>query len=550
MSNTLYYGDNLDVLRHEVKSESADLIYLDPPFNSGQDYNVIYKDKTGKSSETQRMAFEDTWEWGDKAEAAYEETVRGGGKAGLALEALFRILGTNDLMAYLCMMAPRLVELQRVLKPTGSIYLHCDPTASHYLKVLMDAIFGGENFRNEVIWKRTSAHNDPTRYGANIDILLFYAKSGKYTWNKVYLPHEPAYVEWFRNRDSDGRRWADDNLTAKGLSGGGYKYRYKGVTSLWRCPVGTMKRLDAEGRLHFTRAGGIRLKRYLDENKGAPLQAVWDDIPPINSQAQERLGYPTQKPAALLERILTVSSNEGDTVLDPFCGCGTTVAVAQKMKRRWIGIDITYLALAVIENRLRTQLKLRRGAEKPWTVGGVPREPEALLRLAHENAYGFQDCIMYYLKGRPLKDEERKRGGDEGIDGELVFFEGKGMKTSNRRVIVSVKSGEHANPAWVRDLRGVLDREQSRGAVIGCLVTATPPTEGMKAEAAKAGYYKSPTWGNAGPYPRIQIVSAGELLDALRHGHHPVKYPAHADVTWPEAMREPEDVGEQLEVGL
>ncbi len=318
--NILFYGDNLEILRRHVPDGTVDLIYLDPPFKSQQDYNVLFAEKNGSQSAAQIKAFEDTWRWDQEAARAYHETVEAGGDVSQTMQAFRQILGHSDMLAYLAMMAPRLVELKRVLAQTGSIYLHCDPTASAHLRLLMDAIFGARNFRNEIIWKRTGAHNDPGRYGANIDVILFYTKSAEWTWNDLFLPHDPDYIARFRNADPDGRLWADDNLTAKGLTGGGYDYEYKGVFSHWRCPIETMKRLDAEGRLHFTKKGGIRLKRYLDNTKGVPLQALWDDIPPINSQAQERLGYPTQKPEALLARIVEASSRPGDTVLDPFCG--------------------------------------------------------------------------------------------------------------------------------------------------------------------------------------------------------------------------------------
>ncbi|MCI0440863.1 MAG: site-specific DNA-methyltransferase, partial [Chloroflexi bacterium] len=356
--NKLYFGDNLDILREHVADESVDLIYLDPPFNSNATYNVLFAEKSGEQSAAQITAFEDTWHWGYESEYAYEEVVRDGPqKLSKLLEAMRSFLGQNDMMAYLTMMAQRMVELHRVLKSTGSIYLHCDPTASHYLKVLMDSVFGASQFRNEIVWKRTTAHNDPKRYGANIDIILYYSKSNKWTWNPQHQPYKEEYKARYRFSDPDGRLWTDDNLTAKGLSGGGYDYEYKGVRSLWRVPLETMQRLDEEGRLHFTRAGGIRFKRYLDEMKGRPLQALWDDIDAINSQARERLGYPTQKPEALLERIIQASSNEGDLVLDPFCGCGTAIAVAERLKRRWIGIDITHIAITLMRHRLHDTFK-------------------------------------------------------------------------------------------------------------------------------------------------------------------------------------------------
>ncbi|MBE3084745.1 MAG: site-specific DNA-methyltransferase, partial [Bacteroidetes bacterium] len=285
--NLLYYGDNLEILRQYIKDESIDLVYLDPPFNSNANYNVLFAEHSGSKSSAQIQAFEDTWTWGEDSDQAYREIVERGGRVSEAMQAFRQLLGQSNMMAYLAMMAPRLVELHRVIKTTGSLYLHCDPTASHYLKILLDSIFSPINFQNEIIWKRTGAHNDPGRYGANIDIILFYTKGNKWTWNQIFIPHDEDYVARFSHKDADGRLWSDYDLSAKGLSGGGYEYEYKGVKSLWRCPLDTMQRLDVEGKLHFTSKGGIRIKRYLDENKGTVLQCLWDDISPINSQAQE-----------------------------------------------------------------------------------------------------------------------------------------------------------------------------------------------------------------------------------------------------------------------
>jgi adenine specific DNA methylase Mod len=362
----LYFGDNLDVLRDHVSDESVDLIYLDPPFNSKRDYNLLFKSPRGHRTDAQIKAFEDTWHWGKQAQREFSEILKSHNtQVAELMRALRSFLGVNDLMAYLIMMASRLIELHRVLKPTGSLYLHCDPRASHYLKLVLDGVFGNGNFRNEITWKRTSAHNDARRFGANTDIIFFYTKTDRYVFNPVYQPYSDEYKARFRNTDADGRKWADDNLTAKGLTGGGYEYEYKGARSLWRCPPETMARLEAEGRLHFTKNGGIRLKRYLDELPGMPCQALWDDISPINSQAAERLGYPTQKPLALLERIIHTSSNAGDVVLDPFCGCGTAIHAAQKLNRRWLGIDITHLAIAFQKINYMAPASVRSGHARP-----------------------------------------------------------------------------------------------------------------------------------------------------------------------------------------
>ena len=315
--NLLYYGDNLDILRRHIPNESVDLVYLDPPFNSDQNYNVLFAEHNGSKSAAQINAFEDTWQWDDVAAAAYQEVVESGHqRVSQAMQAFRAFLGGTDMMAYLAMMAPRLIELGRVLKPTGSIYLHCDPTASHYLKMLMDAVFGPVNFKNEIIWKRTSGHSDAKRFGNVHDTLLFYAKSDKYTWNKTHQNYDEGYVEtYYRYSDPDGRKWMSADLGAAGLSGGGYDYEWKGIKRIWRCPPETMAQYEKEGKIFYTENGIPRLKRYLDEAKGLPTQDIWTDIEALRSWHKEKLGYPTQKPEALLERIITVSSNEGDVVL-------------------------------------------------------------------------------------------------------------------------------------------------------------------------------------------------------------------------------------------
>ena len=507
--NKLYYGDNLSVLREHIKDESVDLVYLDPPFNSKRDYNILYKEPMGGSSSAQITAFEDTWHWTDEAERAYQE-IMDTAPVALAemMQSFRRFVGVNDVMAYLTMMAIRLVELRRVLKPTGSLYLHCDPTASHYLKILLDTIFGKENFRNEITWKRTSAHSDARKYGANKDIIFFYSKGNGYNFNPTYQPYDAEYETRFRNKDDNGRRWADYDLSAKGLTGGGYEYEYKGKQSLWRCPLGTMKRYEKEGRLHFTNRGGIRLKRYLDELPGIPCQSIWDDIPPINSQAHERLGFPTQKPVALLERIIQASSNEGDVVLDPFCGCGTTIVAAQKLNRQWIGIDVTHLAVSLIETRLREHFPAAK-----FEVEGTPKDIEGARDLAARDKYQFQWWALSLVGARPYG--EKKKGGDTGIDGVNYF------RVSPKEVVkmvVSVKGGGNVGPAMVRDLKGVMEREK---AEMGIFLTLEPPTAGMRKEAAAAGVYKSPL-GLC--YPKLQIFTVEELLNGAV-----VKAPAQSE---------------------
>lgn len=498
--NQLYFGDNLDILRGHIKDNSVDLIYLDPPFNSKADYNILFKESSGEQSKAQITAFEDSWHWNEEAEKTFHEIVETAPANVVEMMRAFRqFVGQNDMMAYLVMMCVRLVELRRVLKDTGSIYLHCDPTASHYLKIVMDTIFGKKNFHNEIVWKRTSAHNDPIRYGANIDIILFYTKGDKWTWNQQYKNHDVNYLSRFRNKDVDGKIWTDADLTAKGLSGGGYEYEYKGVKSLWRCPVETMQVLDGEGRLHFTKKGGIRLKRYLEDTKGVPLQCLWDDIPPINSQAQERLGYQTQKPEALISRIIQASSNEDDIVLDPFCGCGTAVTVSERLKRQWIGIDVTHLAINLIKGRLKDMFKLEPKTD--YQVIGEPEDLAGARELASQNRYQFQWWSLSMINGRPYGD--KKKGADTGIDG-FLYFQDEIEKV--KKAIVSVKSG-HVSVKDIRDLGHVIDRE---GSEIGILITLEEPSKPMITEAVTKGYYKSPTWHK--DYPKLQILTVEDLF--------------------------------------
>jgi len=499
--NVLYYGDNLEVLRLHVKDESVDLVYLDPPFNSNQTYNVLFAEKNGSESAAQIKAFKDTWHWDLQAAETYEDVVEAGGNVFEAMQAFRKLLGSSDMMAYVTMMAPRLVELRRVLRPTGSIYVHCDPTAGHYLKLLMDAVFGPKNFRNQIIWKRTSGHSDAKRCGRIHDMLLFYAKSDASRWNQTYQSYDQQYLDrYYRHKDKDGRRWMSADLGSAGLTGRGYDYEWKGVLRMWRCPKSTMERLDREGRLYYTTKGIPRLKRYLDEAKGMPLQDVWYDIQPLRSWHVERLGYPTQKPESLLERIIKASSNEGDVVLDPFCGCGTTVAAAQRLNRRWIGIDITHLAVTLIKYRLRDTF----GAEVEYQVVGEPVSISGAMSLARENPYQFQWWALGLVGARPV---EEKKGADKGIDGRLYFHdEARGGKT--KQIIFSVEAGQVT--VWhIRDLRGVVEREDAQ---IGVLITMLRPTKGMLDEALSAGFYESSTWQKR--YPRIQILTVEDLMRA------------------------------------
>ena len=505
-SNRLYFGDNLSVLREHIPNESVDLIYLDPPFNSNATYNVLFRERSGEDSAAQITAFDDTWHWDLGSEAAYRDVVtQGPERLATLLQAMRSFLGQNDMMAYLTMMAQRLAELHRVLKPTGSIYLHCDPTASHYLKLLLDAIFGHENYRNEIIWKRTSAHNDAKRYGSVHDVLMFYSQTSEYLWNQIYQDYDPQYVEqYYRYMDDDGRRFMSGDLGASGLQGGGYTYDWKGVTRVWRVPESTMARLDAEGRVFYTRNGIPRIKRYLDEARGLAVQDSWTDIEALRSWHQERLGYPTQKPEALLERIISVSSNEGDIVLDPFCGCGTAVAVAERLKRRWIGVDITHISISLMKHRLHDTF----GTElSDYKVIGLPEDVASARALAEDSKndgrYQFEYWALGLVDARPATG---KKGADSGIDGYINFFDDNSGQA--KRIIVQVKSG-HVNRSMIATLKGDMERED---AAIGIFITLEPPTNPMNQEAIAAGFYESESLaGNR--YPKLQIITIEQLLN-------------------------------------
>lgn len=534
--NLLYYGDNLDVLRRHVDPESVDLVYLDPPFKSNQDYNVLFREHDASRSHAQIKVFEDTWEWDTPAEAAYVETVEAGGPVADAMRAFRTFLGTSDMLAYLAMMAPRLVELRRVMKPTASIYLHCDPTASHYLKMLMDAVFGPENFLSEVIWRRTGTHSSANRWGPVHDSLLLYAKhSGSHLWNRPYVPLSAEHKQrHYRLTDESGRHYDHGELTAPGVRHGqsGVPWRGFDVTAIGRHWMTTVQKLDllyTDGKIYLPTDGSWpRLIRYEDESKGRALGDVWEDIPPLNMKARERLGYPTQKPEALLERIINASSNEGDVILDPFCGCGTAVAAAQKLKRRWIGIDITHLAITLIKHRLTGHDDVY--GKVSYKVVGEPTDVAGAEALAASDPYQFQWWALGLVGARPT---EEKKGPDKGIDGRLLFHEEFGGPT--KQIIFSVKAG-HTGPNHVRDLRGVVDREKAQ---LGVLLTMEQPTQPMRREAAAAGFYTSP-WGK---HPVIQIITVAELLEGKEMDCPPIRQTSRTFKKAPKARR---DEGEQL----
>lgn len=502
--NTLYYGDNLDILREKkyVQDESVDLIYLDPPFNSKRAYNVFFKDKTGKDEAAQIQAFEDTWSWKTHAQDAFDEITKGDYPAELkdVLIAFKRFLGINNLMAYLVMMAVRLVEMHRVLKITGSIYLHCDPTASHYLKILMDQIFGVENFRNEVIWKRTDAKgNVQKKYGWIHDRLLFYTKTKNWTWNQQYVEYDKEYLEQFYNKvDRNGRRYLSDNLTAPmSRAAKGQIYTWKGYTPPpSRCFVYNkqkMEELDRQGLIEYTSKGCPRFKRYLDTMIGNKCPDIWLDIK--IAPKRERFIYPTQKPLALLERIIQASSNPGDVVMDPFCGCGTAVIAAEKLERSWIGIDVTHLAIALIKKRLRG-----RFPNAQFRVVGEPVSVDGARELAAQSKFQFESWAVDLLGGQ--KATSKGRGGTH-VDGLLYF---KDFNNKDYKVIIEVKGGSYE----LKDIRSLSSAMQEFEAPLGILIAMIPPTEGMLSLAASLGKWKMP--GSNREYPVLQIVIIEDIF--------------------------------------
>ncbi len=456
MVNQLYYGDNLEVLRDSLEEESVDLIYLDPPFNSNATYNVLFRAPSGEHSAAQIEAFGDTWHWNEAAEQAYWEVLKGSNtSAAKMLEAMRGFLGENDMMAYLAMMAVRLIELHRVLKPTGSLYLHCDPTASHYLKILLDAVFGKRNYQNEIVWSYRRWPTKANRFQRMHDILFFYSKMEQpATFNVLMQP--PT--------ESSQKRW-------------------KG----------------AKQKVTFDEAGNRNPTQEVENEESAvAMNAVWN-IPIIAPMSKERLGYPTQKPLALLERVLMASSNEGDLVLDPFCGCGTTVHAAEKLKRQWIGIDITHLAIALVDRRLREAFPKIR-----FETHGVPKDLDGARALAEKNKFEFERWVVSLIPdAQPYKS---KGGADAGIDGIIYLRLGK---KESARAIISVKGGKNINVGMVRDLKGTIEREK---AAIGIFLTLTEPTQPMLTEAAASGFFKH----EGKQYPRLQILTIEALLEGQR----------------------------------
>jgi site-specific DNA-methyltransferase (adenine-specific) len=532
-TNVLYFGDNLKVLREHIPPESVDLIYLDPPFNSNADYNVLFREPTGERSAAQLHAFTDTWHWDKSAEQTYQEVITTAPlKVSKAIEALRGFIGSNDVMAYLAMMTVRLVELHRVLKPTGSLYLHCDPSASHYLKVMLDTIFGPQNFRSEIIWRRSNVHNKLRRqYGPIHDTLLFYAKNVEMMkFHPGIRSHYRQYIRGqFTNTDKRGP-YRLNELTGSGTRKGesGKPWRNIDVTARgrhWAIPGSLIADLDLEGlsqhqvldalaesgEIIFSESGFPRYKQR--PTQGVPYQDVWAyqpyterflqgtedgvdrDVKWLEDEA-ERLGYQTQKPLGLLERIISSSSDPGDVVLDPFCGCGTAVVAAQKLDRKWIGIDITHLAITVMKQRLEDSFP---GLE--YEVVGQPVDVAGARALARQDRYQFQWWALGLVGAQP-RGGERKKGADAGIDGVIAFPDD--AKGKALRVIVQVKSGG-VQAKDIRDLKGVVDDKD-----LGLFITLAPPTQPMRTAALEAGHHESALWVRR--FPRIQIMTVEELL--------------------------------------
>ncbi len=537
--NTLFYGDNLNVLRSHIADASVDLVYLDPPFNSNRDYNVLFKEQSGAESPAQIKAFGDTWRWANAAldwdnfpELCPNPRVQD------LMEGFLKMLGHNDVSAYLVMMAPRLYQLHRVLKPTGSLYLHCDPTAAAYLKILLDSIFGPKNFRNEIIWKRTSVHSDSKTWSRVSDTIFFYSKSEAFTWNPLYQPHSDKHLEdKYQAEDESGRRYTLDNMTSPNprpnlmYEWNGHAYPPNG----WRYSKETMAKLDAEGRIWYPedKARRPRLKRYLDEMPGTLHGNIWSDINPINSQAAERLGYPTQKPVALLERIIAASSNPGDVVMDPFCGCGTAIVAAQQLGRAWIGIDVTPIATSLIVDRLarmhcrdlRTVKAGDADFARAFQVEGLPTDLPGAQKLFLDNPKDFE---MWAVSLIPVTPQDKK-GADGGIDGIKDYFVGEKKPI---RAVVQVKGG-HVGAPQVQQLRGAMEKF---GATLGLFLSLEAATSKMHDEAGHAGFYTLPLTGKK--IQRLQLRTVGDLLDGLNFELPSYAAPSQAVADAPAAIKQ------------
>ncbi|WP_207787188.1 DNA methyltransferase [Actinomycetospora cinnamomea] len=507
--NQLYYGDNLEVLRENIASESVDLVYLDPPFNSNRSYNVLFQDKSGEESQAQIEAFDDTWVWNQDTEQLFYSLVNGGAPMAVqdALEAMHKLLGENDVLAYLVMMTARLVELHRVMKPTATLWLHCDPTASHYLKIILDATFGPRRFINEVIWQRAHTVKGNSGQGARhlgraTDTILVFGKSENYKFNQLFGEYDEDYLKRFKHVEpSTGRRYRTISMIGPGgAAKGNPSYEVMGVTRYWRYSQERMQEMIEADRVVQSKPGAVpERKFYLDEAKGSAIQSLWTDLISINPMAAERLGYPTQKPLSLLERIVEIGSDKGDIVLDPFAGCGTTVDAAQKLDRRWIGIDVTTIAIDLIDARLRHTYG--ETVRDSYSIHGIPRDMDGAHALFKYSPFEFERWCVMLVDGTP----NEKQVGDKGIDGVIRFL--IDAKGKSDRVLVSVKGGT-TNPGHVRDLIGTV---QSQKAAMGVFICMKKPTKAMLDAANHSGIYKHP--GDGKQYPKVQIMTVEQLLN-------------------------------------
>ena len=512
MTNRLLFGDNIDWLP-TLSTNSVDLIYLDPPFNSKASYNLLYRSPDGEAAQAQYRAFVDAWRWGAPTDIALARIMRSGSPVSGIIGAFHNYMNKSDLEAYLVMMAARLIEMHRILKPDGSLFLHCDASAGHYIKIILDAIFEAGAFKNEIVWKRTNPKSLMTRrLPTNHDVIFFYTRGNGY-WNEreAFQPYDPLNLsektrKQYESQDKDGRPYQLTSLTNPNSNRPNLTYEFLGVTRVWRWTRERMQAAHDAGHIFQAGPGRVpRFKRYLDEQRGLPLDDVWVDIPPLHSHAVERLGYQTQKPLALLERIIKLASREGDTVLDPFCGCGTAIEAAHILGRKWIGIDITPLAIDVVERRLN-----RKGArrKKDYEVDGIPLDLSGAHRLFENDPHDFQIWATTLVSGQPRE----KKGADKGIDG-VIYFQDDHDRIG--QAIVSVKGGANIHATHVRDLIGAMGNTQSK---MGVFVTLHPPTSAMEKAAREA---ESVIAGGK-LRPRVQIVTIGDLLDGKRLDIPPV----------------------------
>jgi adenine specific DNA methylase Mod len=498
-----------------IQDETINLVYLDPPFNSNSTYNLLFASPSGDQARAQIEAFDDTWHWGEQSEREFKDIQKTAPTdVSNMLVALVDFLGRNDITAYLTMMASRLLEIKRLMTDNASIYLHCDPSASHYLKIILDGIFGAENFRNEIVWRRNAAKGQQTtRFASNHDILFFYTKGNNYYFNtdKALAPYDldkldDKTLSQYNKIDENGRRYQLTSLLNPNPNRPNLTYEFLGVERVWRWTKARMEDAYRQGLIVQTKPGTVpRYKRYLDEQRGRLFDDLWTDINPIHSKSVERLGYPTQKPIELLDRIIDVSCPEDGYVLDPFCGCGTSVYSAQKNNRQWMGIDITHLAISLIERRLRDAFP-----ECMFETLGTPKDFESAADLAYRDKYQFQWWALSLIGARPYKD--KKKGADGGIDGQIFFDDGK-----LRKILVSVKGGMNVSVSMIRDLAGTM---QTNKADIGIFITLATPTKPMLTEALNSGYYESELFQGR-EYRRIQILTINGLLNGTEKASYP-----------------------------